>query len=298
MSVSSKSASQSDSSFTAHPSAVQSTDVQSTESAGMPVVRDVMFNRSPEQADVNRRFEMPLFPGYQKRTTAVPVALKPSSSPDRYRDTDTSYSDALNVETLSIETLRRQQAELAQHSQEQSLRSHSEIQGLQQQLLDQAAHHQAELQEMKKVWQRQLTDLSQSSSAPSSTQQSFVSPRSVDSARSANAVMPDGARTSQPSASKTHKKNKLSHIPTTYQVPRRTQVRWPDRFLSAVPTFLWLVFLGMALSILCAIALSSGGFAPIGLVTNLGLSMQSVIPGLFIISVVSLGVTAVWDTFR
>lgn len=230
----------------------------------MPV-RDAMVNRSPEQATDNRRFQMPLFPGHQ---------------------------NAVDIDASDVAALKKQQADFACHSEEQSQQSQSAIGALQRQLASQSTQNQSEMRQMREDWNRQFTSFAQTTLAQATLAQTALQEQLTQRQSDRSSV--NSTAVSQAS----YRKRTLSHIPTTYQVPKRIQVRWMERLLSWVPKFLWLFFLGIALSVLCAIALTSSNLAPVGLLSSLGSSIRFTVPYLFVLSVVSLGITAVWDTFR
>ncbi|MGC1219320.1 MAG: hypothetical protein WA883_17740 [Phormidesmis sp.] len=147
-----------------------------------------------------------------------------------------------------------------------------QLEELRQQMNRQTQRHRAELSQLDSTWQKQFTALT--------------------AAPSADPLVPHQPA-SQPSHSTYQSTQRiLSHIPTTYQVSRRTRVGWIENFLGSVPAFLWLVMLGMVIAGLCAIALS-----PTILWPSMSQIIRSAIPPLFVVGLVSLAITAVWDTF-
>ncbi len=235
-------------------------------------------NQSPEQAA--DMFEMPLFPGYVKAVHA-PAVRSPRQTP--------SY--AMGSQSRDIAALVRQQAEFSHYIQEQSKHAQSEIEGLQQQLVKQARQHQTELQQMSQAWRRQFTALTQATAA-----QETVAP-SIEALEDKPNVESERRQANTP-ARASRRRTVLSRISTTYRVPHRPQVRWVETVISAVPTFLWLFVLGMGIAGISAIALSSSGLAPASLWPSMGPYINVAIPIIFIVGLLSLSITAVWDSFR
>lgn len=221
-------------------------------------------NQSPEQVTgpvPAQLFEMPLFPGYMKAVHSPAAKSQRQTQLPRSRE---------------IEALIRQQAEFSHYIREQSKQSQESIEGLQLQLQAQQKQHHTAMQQMTQTWTRQLTALNEATAAKVSA-----------------SAIPAVERRMETEQRPQVKRARLSHIPTTYKVPRRTQVTWIEQLLGAVPAFVWLVVTGMAVAGMTAIALSPAGLWP-----SVSFFIRLAIPIVFVTGLLSLSITAVWDSFR
>ncbi|MEL6602178.1 MAG: hypothetical protein AAFP20_03000 [Cyanobacteria bacterium J06614_10] len=141
--------------------------------------------------------------------------------------------------------------------------SAEKIQKLRSQLKRIEQRHRSELSQLEETWRRELA----ATIAAQSAQTKQIQNRRL--------------------------KPTLGHISTTYVVPRRLRPGWMDRALSTVPRFLSLVVAGIMLAALTAIA-----FSPNGLWVSLSPIIQSAIPYIFVVGLLGVFVTAVWDTAR
>ncbi|MEL7071314.1 MAG: hypothetical protein AAGN15_22070 [Cyanobacteria bacterium J06581_3] len=263
------------SSFTEPYAALQATqrsdcsqpDINTPVSTHQPAI-----NQSPEQ----QHFEMSLLPGHNQPiySPLSPQRLNPSPARSFFaKPFAAPIESAPSKRSIAADmtALQQQQAALHEQIQQQAHITSERIKGLRHQLDRQEVRHQNEILRLTSYWEQQLAALEthRTDSAQTRSQQR-LEPRKSSS-----------------------KKSPLRGVSTTYQVPSRAQSHWMDSSLGAIPTFIWLVMLGIGMAGASAIALS-----PTVLWPSLSIYIRAAIPLLFVTGLLGLGVTAVWDTFR
>lgn len=192
------------------------------------------------------------------------MPLYPGHSEPAYSPLDTR-GDRTSEE---LAALRKQQNKLSEQLREQDRISHERFKGLQYQLERQAQQHQSEIRRLsQRVSQNPVTQMP--ATQMPATQISIAQAQTLR----------------RPKVS-------LQGIPTTYELPARSQPSWFETTLSAVPAFVWLMMIGMGMAIAVAIAI-----APNLLMPSLGTYLRTAIPAVFIVGLVGMCITAVWDTF-
>ena len=243
-----------------------------------PAISQPAFNQSPEQ-----HFKMSLLPGH---TQPVYSPLQPLPIERLNQDLTSSFmgrafaeqTDTVSKSNFSAEiaALHRQQAAICKQMQQQERITSERLKGLRHQLDRQETRHKNEILCLTNDWKRQLADLETSQ---------------TDNAQSRSEQRRDIQRPEQTKSR--YKKSPLQSISNTYQVPARAQTRWVDRSLGAIPVFIWLVVIGLGIAGASAIALSPGVLWP-----SFSIYIRAAIPLLFVMGLLGLGITAVWDTFR
>ncbi|MEM6867578.1 MAG: hypothetical protein AAF528_04275 [Cyanobacteria bacterium P01_C01_bin.121] len=253
------------------------------------------INQSPEQA-----FGTPLFPDYVK-----PISTSQPSTRAAHTMSNTAASVSTG-QSIDVEELLQQYGKLSHLVQEQTRMSHEQAQTLRQQMEQQAEQHQRELRQLEQAWSHRLDTVIANTQKLANSQlpeeQTVALPSRSNQPPARHQQMRQSA-TFEPSyqdqpvghqaRAKHRRPSPLQKVASTYRVPHRTQVRWVEKFLGAAPALVGLVVVGTAIAALSAIALS-----PTVLWPSLSIVIQTVIPFIFISGLISIGITAVWDSSR